>query len=48
MASSGDDGKEKYRSFLDGEGEKNTRWRFGEPPNYDAVNKLFEEGKTKV
>ncbi|XP_065880672.1 pathogen-related protein-like [Euphorbia lathyris] len=44
MAASGD----KYRSFLHGEGEKNTRWRFGSPPNYDIVNKLFEEGRTKV
>lgn len=48
MASSVDDGKEKYRSFLYDEGEKNTTWRFGEPPTYDVVNKLFEEGKTKV
>lgn len=37
-----------YRSYLHGEGEKNTKWRFGGPPNYDAVNKLFEEGRTKV
>jgi hypothetical protein len=33
---------------LYGEGEKNTKWRFGSPPNYDIVNKLFEEGRTKV
>ncbi|WCJ43416.1 Pathogen-related protein [Euphorbia peplus] len=39
---------DKYRSFLHGEGEKNTRWRFGGPPDYDVVNKLFEEGRTKV
>ncbi|XP_065880673.1 pathogen-related protein-like [Euphorbia lathyris] len=44
MATSGD----KYRSFLHGEGEKNTKWRFGGPPNYDIVNKLFEQGRTKV
>jgi len=39
-------GQEKYRSFL-GEEVKNTKWRFG-VPNYDVVNKLFEEGRTKV
>ncbi|KAF2291263.1 hypothetical protein GH714_021100 [Hevea brasiliensis] len=39
---------DKYRSFLHGEEEKNTKWRFGGPPNYDTVNKLFEEGRTKV
>ena len=39
---------DKYRSHLNDEGEKNTIWRFGAPPNYDAVNKLFEEGRTKV
>ncbi|PON99671.1 NTF2-like domain containing protein [Trema orientale] len=48
MASSVDDGKKKYRSFLYDEGEKNTTWRFGEPPTYDVVNKLFGEGKTKA
>lgn len=31
-----------------GEGEKDTVWRFGAPPNYDVVNKLFEEGRTQV
>lgn len=40
--------EDKYRTFLYGEGEKNTKWRFGSPPNYDIVNKLFEEGRTKV
>lgn len=40
--------EDKYRSYLHGEGEKNTKWRFGAPPNYDVVNKLFEEGRTKV
>jgi hypothetical protein len=44
MASGGD----KYRSFLDGESERNTVWRLGAPPNYDAVNKLFEEERTHV
>ncbi|XP_002526153.2 pathogen-related protein [Ricinus communis] len=39
---------DKYRSHLDGEEEKNTKWRFGGPPNYDIVNKLFEEGRTQV
>ncbi|MFS7984257.1 putative NTF2-like domain superfamily protein [Helianthus anomalus] len=38
---------EKYRSFLHEEAE-NTHWRHGGPPIYDAVNKLFEEGRTKV
>ncbi|KAF6141822.1 hypothetical protein GIB67_005061 [Kingdonia uniflora] len=39
---------DKYRSHIYGEGEKNTVWRFGGPPNYDVVNKLFEEGRTQV
>ncbi|KAK4276668.1 hypothetical protein QN277_014793 [Acacia crassicarpa] len=39
---------DNYRTFLHGDAEKNTKWRFGAPPNYDAVNKLFEEGRTKV
>uniref|UniRef100_A0A5B7APL0 Putative pathogen-related protein isoform X1 n=1 Tax=Davidia involucrata TaxID=16924 RepID=A0A5B7APL0_DAVIN len=47
MASSGSEG-DKYRSYLSGEEEKNTEWRFGDPPNYDVVNKLFEEGRTKI
>lgn len=47
MASSGA-GVDKYRSYLYGEEEKHTQWRYGGPPNYDAVNKLFEEGRTKV
>ncbi|MED6210492.1 hypothetical protein PIB30_064594 [Stylosanthes scabra] len=38
---------DKYRTYLHGEEEKNTKWRFGGPPNYDVVNKLFEEGRTK-
>ncbi|GAV83989.1 LOW QUALITY PROTEIN: hypothetical protein CFOL_v3_27434 [Cephalotus follicularis] len=47
MAASGVD-QDKYRSYLYGEGEKNTKWSFGAPPNYDVVNKLFEEGRTKI
>ena len=46
--SSGTTQGDKYRSYLDGEEEKNTKWRFGAAPNYDVVNKLFEEGRTKV
>ncbi|KAF9611580.1 hypothetical protein IFM89_033584 [Coptis chinensis] len=38
---------DKYRSYIWGEGEKNTVWRYGAPPNYDVVNKLFEEGRTQ-
>ncbi|XP_042030114.1 pathogen-related protein [Salvia splendens] len=37
---------DKYRSFLHDEA-KNIEWRHGGPPIYDAVNKLFEEGRTK-
>ncbi|CAB4319685.1 unnamed protein product [Prunus armeniaca] len=48
MASSGVEGGDKYRSYLSGEGEKNTKWKFGAPPSYDIVNKLFEEGRTKI
>ncbi|KAK2659306.1 hypothetical protein Ddye_005839 [Dipteronia dyeriana] len=47
MASSDVEG-DKYRSYLYGEGEKNTKWRFGAPPNYDVVNKFFEEGRTNI
>ncbi|KAK1436415.1 hypothetical protein QVD17_02195 [Tagetes erecta] len=39
---------DKYRCFMSGEGEKNTVWKYGAPPNYDAVNKLFEQGRTKI
>ncbi|KAF5809491.1 putative NTF2-like domain superfamily protein [Helianthus annuus] len=39
---------DKYRSFMSGEGEKNTTWKYGAPPNFDVVNKLFEEGRTKI
>ncbi|KAF8377123.1 hypothetical protein HHK36_030496 [Tetracentron sinense] len=47
MASSTVEG-DKYRSYMYGEEEKNTKWRFGAPPKYDVVNKLFEEGRTKI
>ncbi|KAJ0778344.1 hypothetical protein HanLR1_Chr02g0070681 [Helianthus annuus] len=39
---------DKYRCFMSGEGEKDTTWKLGVPPNFDVVNKLFEEGRTKV
>ncbi|KAL5560405.1 hypothetical protein UlMin_036616 [Ulmus minor] len=48
MAASDDGRGDKYRNHLNERGEKITQWRFGEPPNYDVVNKLFEEGRTKV
>ncbi|KAK7244163.1 hypothetical protein RIF29_38981 [Crotalaria pallida] len=38
---------DKYRSILQEEIE-NTHWRHGGPPIFDVVNKLFEEGRTKV
>ncbi|KAL6218111.1 PREDICTED: pathogen-related protein-like [Fragaria vesca subsp. vesca] len=47
MASEGVVEGEKYRYFLHGE-EKNTKWKFGAPPNYEVVNKLFEQGRTKI
>ncbi|CAI9115659.1 OLC1v1016628C11 [Oldenlandia corymbosa var. corymbosa] len=37
---------DKYRDYLSEEELKNTTWKFG-PPNYDAVNKLFEEGRAQ-
>jgi len=40
-------GEDKYRPFLRQDIEKNTKWRYG-PPTYEVVNKLFEEGRTKV
>ncbi|KAM7514714.1 hypothetical protein LguiA_004297 [Lonicera macranthoides] len=48
MANSGSSTGDNYRSFIYGEEEKNTKWRYGAPPNYDVVNKLFEEGRTKI
>ncbi|KAK7401767.1 hypothetical protein VNO78_13517 [Psophocarpus tetragonolobus] len=38
--------KDKYRSLLHDEPD-NIQWRHGGPPTFDAVNKLFEEGRTK-
>ncbi|XP_051139486.1 pathogen-related protein-like [Andrographis paniculata] len=46
MATSGVDG-DKYRSYLSAEELKTTKWNNG-PPNYDVVNKLFEEGRTNI
>ena len=39
---------EKYRELLDAENVKDVEWRFGAPPNYDVVDELFEQGRTKV
>ncbi|KAL8167612.1 hypothetical protein V2J09_009111 [Rumex salicifolius] len=40
---------DKYRSLLNEERHnKNIHWRHGSPPIFDSVNKLFEEGRTKV
>ena len=39
---------DKYRSFLYDEADQKIEWRHGGPPTYDDVNKLFEEGRTKV
>jgi len=33
---------------LNEEEAKNVQWRFGAPPNYAVVNKLFEEGRTEI
>ncbi|KAK4390988.1 Pathogen-related protein [Sesamum angolense] len=46
MATSGVS-EDKYRSYLSEEELKTAQWNAG-PPNYDVVNKLFEEGRTKV
>ncbi|XP_031115303.1 pathogen-related protein-like [Ipomoea triloba] len=40
--------KDEYRSYLSEEEVKDINWRYGAPPNYDIVNKLFEEGRTKI
>lgn len=40
---------DKYRSFLHEDAKNdNIVWRHGAPPTYDDVNKLFEQGRTKV
>ncbi|KAL8515199.1 hypothetical protein ACS0TY_014059 [Phlomoides rotata] len=44
MASS-NTGALEYRSYLN---EDDVTWRYGSPPNYDAVDKLFHEGRTKI
>ena len=38
---------DKYRSFLHEDANK-VEWRHGGPPIYDSINKIFEEGRTKV
>ena len=38
---------DNYRSILNEEA-KSRQWRHGGPPIFDKVNKLFEEGRTKV
>ncbi|XP_051139485.1 pathogen-related protein-like [Andrographis paniculata] len=39
----------KYRTYMiEDDEEKNIEWRFGSRPNYEAVDKLFEEGRTHV
>ncbi|XP_075484147.1 pathogen-related protein-like isoform X3 [Primulina tabacum] len=40
-------GGDKYRSYLTPEELKTTKWQAG-PPNYDVVNKLFEDGRTNI
>lgn len=47
MATSGIVG-DKYRYLLQGDIEKNTKWKFGSPTIYEVLNKLFEEGRTKL
>ncbi|KAH0895234.1 hypothetical protein HID58_057663 [Brassica napus] len=37
---------DKYRSILNDEKTGNIRWRYGGPPLFDTVNKLFEEERT--
>ncbi|KAK4728025.1 hypothetical protein R3W88_032942 [Solanum pinnatisectum] len=42
---------DKYRQFLheDQAAAAGTiQWRHGDPPSYESVNKLFEQGRTKV
>ncbi|KAL7155729.1 hypothetical protein ABFS83_03G096200 [Erythranthe nasuta] len=38
---------DKYRMYLTSKDLANTKWLNG-PPNYDVVNKLFEQGRTNV
>ncbi|KAG2322821.1 hypothetical protein Bca52824_016034 [Brassica carinata] len=37
---------DKYRSILNDEKTGDIRWRYGGPPIFDTVNKLFEEERT--
>ncbi|EYU17420.1 hypothetical protein ABFS82_03G089100 [Erythranthe guttata] len=46
-SSAGSEGGDKYRWYLTPEDLANTKWLSG-VPNYDVVNKLFEEGRTHV
>ncbi|KAJ4874467.1 pathogenesis-related family protein [Raphanus sativus] len=39
---------DKYRSILNDEKTGNTRWRYGGPPIFDTVNKLFEAERTHL
>ncbi|KFK42243.1 hypothetical protein AALP_AA2G230000 [Arabis alpina] len=39
---------DKYRSILNDEKTGNIQWRYGGPPIFDTVNKLFEEERTHV
>ncbi|VVA95783.1 unnamed protein product [Arabis nemorensis] len=39
---------DKYRSILNDERTGDIRWRYGGPPIFDTVNKLFEEERTHV
>lgn len=39
---------DNYRSLLNDEKSGNIRWRYGGPPIFDTVNKLFEEERTHV
>jgi hypothetical protein len=39
-------GVDKYRSFLHHDAVEGTQWRHGSPPTYEAVNLLFEQGRT--
>eukprot|EP00252_Welwitschia_mirabilis_P025127 TRINITY_DN772_c0_g1_i1.p1 TRINITY_DN772_c0_g1~~TRINITY_DN772_c0_g1_i1.p1 ORF type:complete len:235 (-),score=17.90 TRINITY_DN772_c0_g1_i1:773-1477(-) len=37
-----------YRYYMSEDTEKETLWRHGEAPSYDAVNELFQAERTKV
>ncbi|KAI4357171.1 hypothetical protein L6164_001137 [Bauhinia variegata] len=39
--------EDPYRTFLQGDSEKDTKWKYGYP-NYEVVNKLFEAERTNV